>query len=67
MPLVLTTEGRQDLALALIFLKDFKSAGLFDIQVTEQMIKMAELLGVRAEFEDLLSKIPPMRIEPRHR
>lgn len=67
MPVVLTQEGREELALALIFLKDFKSQGLFDLQVTEQMLKMADLLGVRAEFERLLTKIPPMKIEPRHR
>ena len=65
--LKLTEAGRQELALALIFLKDFKSQGLFDVQVTGQIIIMARILGVERQFGELLSKIPPMIIEPRYK
>jgi len=62
----LTKEGRGEVALAIILWKDFKSQGKFDIQITGQAIKLTQILGVNNEFNDLLSKVPPMQIEPRY-
>lgn len=62
----LTDAGKEDLALAIILLKDFKGQGKFDPKVTLDAIKMAQYLGVGAEYEKLLSRIPPMKIEPRY-
>ena len=61
----LSDAGKEELALALILWKDFKSNGRFDLDITKIVFELAENLGVKAEFEKLLSKIPPMRIEPR--
>jgi hypothetical protein len=64
MKATLTPEGREDLAFALLLLKDFKSKGRFDPDITIQ-IGLAKALGVSAEYDKLLTVIPPMRIEPR--
>jgi hypothetical protein len=61
----LTDDGREDVAFALLLLKDFKSEGRFDPALTMQIFALAKHLGVYPELERLLSKIPPMRIEPR--
>lgn len=63
----LNEDGRQQVALALILLKDFKSQGRFDPDLTLMIIEMADHLGVRSEYDDLTSKIPPMKIEPRYK
>lgn len=63
--MALTPEGKQDLALALILLKDFKSQGKFDSDLLVQIINLAKHLGVFKEYEDLIPKIPPMEIKPR--
>jgi hypothetical protein len=65
MKATLTPEGREDLAFALLLLKDFKSKGRFDPDITIQIIGLAKALGVSAEYDKLLTVIPPMRIEPR--
>lgn len=61
----LSEGGREELALALILWKDFKSAGKFDSDVTLMALEFADLLGVRAQMEKLLPKLSVMRIEPR--
>lgn len=61
----LTDEGKLDLALALILLKDYKSQGKWDSDVSLTIIKFATSLGVRKEFTELLSKVPPMLIKPK--
>lgn len=61
----LTKAGKEDLALALILLKDFKSEGKFDPKLSMDAWRMADYLGVSAQYDSLLAKIPPMRIEPR--
>lgn len=58
--------GREELALALLLWKDFKSDGRLDIEISTQAFKFAEMLGVRAEFETLMPKLPPMKIVPRY-
>lgn len=61
----LTEAGREELALALLLLKDFKCQGRMDFDVTLQILKLSVALGVDVEYNKLMSKIPPMRIEPR--
>jgi hypothetical protein len=60
----LNADGREQLALALILLKDFK-APYGDVMVFKMVYDLAQHLGVANEFDTLLSKIPPMKIEPR--
>jgi hypothetical protein len=62
----LSEAGREEVALALLLLKDFKCEGRFDPDITMRIFTLAKYLGVYAELERLLSKIPPMRIEPRY-
>lgn len=62
---VLTQAGKEELALALLLWKDFKSQGRFDVDITMEAIKMAGILGVAKEFNDSFAKLPPMRIVPR--
>jgi len=62
---VLTKAAKEDIALALILLKDFKSQGRFDVEISKQIFELAEFLGVKEEHDYLLSKIPPMNIKER--
>ena len=55
----LSKDGRQELALALHLLKDFKSRGKLDVEITKQCIDLAKMLGVEEEFSDLYKVIPP--------
>ena len=57
--------GREDVALALIFLKDFKCDGKFDTTVLRQTMELADYLGVRSEYDRLSTRIPMMKIEER--
>lgn len=61
----LSEAGKEELALALLLLKDFKSQGKMDLDVTIMVIGLADHLGVRAQFDKLLPIVPHMRIEPR--
>ena len=61
----LSDVGREQVAVALILLKDFKTEGKMDIEVTKMILGLAEGLGVLAEYNALLPKIPPMKIVPR--
>lgn len=61
----LSEAGKEELALALLLLKDFKSQGRFDAEVTLSVLKLAQHLDVLSQYEKLLSQLPPMRIEPR--
>lgn len=62
---VLSEDGKQDVALALIFLRDFKSEGRFDVDVSASIFEIAAHLGVAEQYNQLLSKVPPMRVVPR--
>ena len=61
----LSEAGKEELALALLLLKDFKSQGRWDLEVSMMVIGLADHLGVRAQFDKLMPIVPPMRIEPR--
>ncbi len=61
----LSKRGREELALALILWKDFKTDGKFDIEATKQVLGLADSIGVRKEYDALISKVPPMKIVPR--
>jgi len=61
----LSKAGREELALALILLKDFKCDGKLDIEVSKRIFEMAKYLGVASEFNFLTSRVPPLKIVPR--
>jgi hypothetical protein len=61
----LSQAGKEELALALLLLKDFKSEGRFDPEITLSVLKMAQHLGVLEEFNKLLTQVPPMKVVPR--
>ena len=61
----LSQAGKEELALALLLLKDFKSEGRFDPEITLSVLKIANHLGVLKEFETLMTQIPPMKVVPR--
>lgn len=57
---------KEEVALALILWRDFKSQGKYDIEIAKQMIELARHLGVSGQLDDLLLQVPPMKIEPRY-
>jgi hypothetical protein len=61
----LSEAGKEELALALLLLKDFKSQGKMDLEVSMMVIGLADHLGVRAQFDKLMPIVPPMKIVPR--
>lgn len=61
----ITQAGKEELALALILWKDFKSQGKFDPGITLTAIELADCIGVKPEFEKLLSIVPVMKIVER--
>jgi hypothetical protein len=61
----LTKAGKEELALALLLWRDFKSDGKLDIEITKQTLGFVRMLGVEEEFNALLPQVPPMRIMPR--
>ena len=65
MPRELSSAGKEELALALVLWKDFKTQGKWDVQITRQALEFADRLNVRKEYDALLIKLPPMRILPR--
>ena len=62
MNLQLTQEGREELALALLLWKDFKCQGCMDLEISIQMFRLSDMLGVRKELESLIPRLPPFRI-----
>jgi hypothetical protein len=67
----LSDGAKQDLAFALILLKDFKSQGDYgesvnSITLFKYVWELADLLGIKKEFDDMLSKVPPMKILEKH-
>jgi len=63
----LSKDGREQVALALILLRDFKRSGNLteDFENAQEIIRLAGYLGVAEEFDALTPKIPPMEIRPR--
>ena len=61
----LTQEGKEELALAILLWKDFKSQGKMSITIMKQALDFANMLDVKKEFDELHSKLPAMEIKPR--
>ena len=64
----LSESGREQVALALILLKDFVApsyAAADYIETVKKVFELADFLEVRPEFDRLMSKVLPMRIEPK--
>lgn len=61
----LNDAGKDELAIALILWRDFKSEGKFDHDIIIKMFAFADHLGIRKQLEDMISKLPPMTIVPR--
>ncbi len=62
----LTEAGREQVAFALLLLKDYKCDGKFDIDHNMTILKLAEHLGVLEEYRNLQPRVPPMRIVERY-
>jgi len=62
----LSRSGKEQVAFALLLLKDFKCEGRFDMEVIKSIFELADHLGVRKEYDDIMKSVPPMRIEPRY-
>jgi len=60
----LSNDAKEDLALALILLRDFKGGGM-DIKTVQYILGLAEAINVKEEYDKLMPKIPPMIIKPR--
>jgi hypothetical protein len=63
--MMLTEAGKEELALALLLWRDFKSEGKFDPQIVAQMFQFADQLNIRNQLEKMMSKVPVMKIVPR--
>jgi hypothetical protein len=61
----LSEAGKEELALALLLLRDFKSDGKMDIGVTKMVLELCEHCGVTKQYEKLMPLVPPMKITPR--
>ena len=60
-----TQDGRKELALALLLLRDFKDGGKFNVEASLQTLLMADHFGVRKEYDNLLTGLPPFKITER--
>jgi hypothetical protein len=60
----LNHEARQEVALALLLWRDFKSEGKCDPKVFKSLLYLAEELGITEELNVLMSKLPAMHIAP---
>jgi hypothetical protein len=58
----LSQAGKEDLALALLLLRDFKKD---EPKAVLNMFSLADTLGVTKELNALIPKLPPMIIVPR--
>lgn len=57
---------KEELALAILLWKDFKSEGKLDISISIQATKLCDMLGIKEEFNKLEPLVPPMIIKPRY-
>lgn len=62
----LNEEGKEQVALALLLLKEFKCNGRFDVDMIKVIIELAQHLGVFEQYEKLSSQIPPLKITQRY-
>ncbi len=61
----LTQAGKEELALAILLWKDFKSQGKMDVEIMKQALEFAKNLKIEKEFHALHSQLPPMEIKPK--
>ena len=61
----LTQAGKEELALAILLWKDFKSQGKMDVEIMKQALEFAKNLKIEQEFHALHSQLPPMEIKPK--
>lgn len=61
----LSEAGKEQLALALLLLKDFKAEGRYDIEVYKTVYELAQYVGVEIQFNNLLGKLPTFEIKPK--
>lgn len=59
--------GKEEFALAILLWKDFKASGKFDVDIIRQAMEMAIHLGVLSEYEQLMVKMPPLKIVERYK
>jgi len=57
----LNKAGREELALAIHLWKDFKSQGKMDIEIMKSALRFANELGIKKEFDNMHSKLPPFK------
>lgn len=63
---LLSEAGKEDLAIALLLLRDFKSDGRgFDVETVKAMLDMAEYLEITDVLNKMMAKFPTMRIVPK--
>jgi hypothetical protein len=53
---------KQDLAVALLLLRDFKREGDSEGKAFAQSLYLARKLGLEDDFNEMISKVPPMKI-----
>ncbi len=63
--MTLTKEDKEELAVALLLWRDWKSQGRFDQEIVIQMCILAKRIEIYPELETMMSKLPPMQILPR--
>ncbi len=61
----LSEAGKEELALALLLLRDFKSEGKVDLGVTKVILELCEYCGVQKQYDKLSPIVPPMKVVPR--
>ena len=60
----LSKAGKEELAIALILWKDFKSQGKWDAELTIQMLEFGKRLDIYQELESMIPRVPRMTIKP---
>lgn len=61
----LSDAGREQIAFALILLKDFRTDGRFDPEEIVMTLGLADHLGVRKQFDELTTRLPLFKVTPR--
>ena len=59
----LSASGKEDLALALLLLRDFKKLSYKDLDPYVEFLKLVEHLGVLQEYNKLMVTFPEIKIE----
>ena len=61
----LTQAGKEELALAILLWKDFKSQGKMDVTIMKQALEFAKKLKIEQEFNMIHSQMPALEIKPK--